>query len=497
MTTFIHTATILIVEDDQFVRQSMALFLEKCGFHVLQAANGRDGLEIFIQKVPDLIILDLQMPEMSGLELLAAIRNDLAVIPAIVVSGTGTMNVVIETLRFGAWDYLTKPFERLAILELAVNKALEKARLIKENRHYQLHLEEEVIQRTAELQLREQEAQQIFASVHFAICFVDTEMRVIRLNPAMEALVGFKSEEARGHYCYDCWGQYAGDKIRQGREKICDTCQVASTLRSGEKYSYERKIGDKIVEITTNPVWDINGKIIGAMEVADDITERKNNEVILEQHRQQLQRLSSRLMETEEIERRRIASKLHDQIGQELTALGLNLHIMGQSVPPEQRKRIDDSLELIAAMTGQVRDIMADLRPPVLDDYGLGPALRWYGSVFCKRTGVEVIVYAGIPRLPANLEIALFRIIQEALNNVIKHAHATKVEVHCSMNDNQLSLAIEDNGCGFQGMGEDVLPESQTWGLLSMRERIETFGGKLIVVSNPGSGTVVTVKVQI
>lgn len=503
----------------------------------------------------------------------------------------------------------------------------------------------------------DQELQQIFTSSPFIITVFDKEMRVLRLNPAMETLVGFKSEEARGRHCYDCWGQYATDDTRHGIERICDVCQVASALRDGEKHSYEKRIGDTIFEIVTCPVRDLNGRIIGAMEVgvditersratqslresenryrslfesspniicvadfsgikkylADlarrgvkdyeaffranpqevpacllqlqilevnqvalslfgaasqqefihrlftiigpetipstiggicamgrgepsheneiifyhlqgakiygifrwsvapgyevgyervilsftDITERKNAEDKLAQHREQLQKLSSRLIETEEIERRHIARQLHDQIGQQLTALGINLHILGQSVPPEQHQRIDDSLELIAAMTGQVRDIMADIRPPVLDDYGLRAALRWYGSVFTKRTGVEVIVLAKVPRLSANLEMALFRITQEALNNVIKHSQATEVEIYCAMDDNLLSLSIHDNGCGIQGMDEDMLPESQTWGLLSMRERIESFGGRLIVASRPGNGTVITVEVQI
>jgi PAS domain S-box-containing protein len=497
MTTSIPKTTILIVEDDQISRMIMAVFLANSGFHVFQAVNGKEGLELFNQKAPDLLIIDLQMPEMSGLELLAAIKNDISVIPAIVVSGTGTMDIVIETLKLGAWDYLIKPFEDLVVLEIAVNKALEKARMIKENRHYQLYLEEEVFQRTAELQLREQELYQIFSSAPFAICFVDKEMRVIRVNAAMEVLFGFDSKKVRGNYCYDCWGQYSRDETRHGKERICDTCQVVSTLRDGCKHSYERKMDDKIIEIVSTPVRDMNGNIIGAIEVASDITERKKNTEKLAQHNQQLQQLSSRLIETEENERRHIARELHDQIGQQLTALGINLHIMEQCVAPEQRKRIDDSLELIAAMTGQVRDIMTYLRPPVLDDYGLRAALRWYGSVFSKRTGVAVIVHASIPRLQGNLEIALFRITQEALNNVIKHAHASKVEIHCSMHDNQLSLAIEDNGCGFQNIGEDVLPESSTWGMLSMRERIESFGGKLTVASRPEGGAVITAEVQI
>jgi two-component system sensor histidine kinase UhpB len=342
------------------------------------------------------------------------------------------------------------------------------------------------------------ELQHIFVNSPFAINFLDNEMRVLRINPAMESLVGFKSEMVRGRHCYDCWGQYAKDYTRHGTERICDVCVIPATLNDGKKYSYERRIGDKILTVTASPVRDLNGKIVGVMEIGADITEKKNIENNLAHHRELLQQLSSRLIETEEMERRHIARQLHDQIGQQLTALGLNLHILGQSVPSEQRKRIDDSLELIAAMTGQVRDIMADLRPPVLDDYGLRAALRWYSSIFTKRTGVKVIVHAKIPRLSPNLDITLFRITQEALNNVIKHAQATEVEIHGSLEGKALSLAIHDNGCGIQNIGEKGQPsEFHSWGLLSMRERIESFGGKLFISSRPGGGTIITAEVQI
>ncbi len=165
MNTTLPKATILIVEDDPLVRQSMAVFLENSSFHILQAKNGNEGLALFTEKNPDLIILDLQMPGMSGLELMAAIKDDLPVIPTIVVSGTGSRDDVIATLKLGAWDYLTKPIEDLTVLEHAVTQALAKASLITENKRYQIHLEEEVSQRTAELQRREQELKVTLISI--------------------------------------------------------------------------------------------------------------------------------------------------------------------------------------------------------------------------------------------------------------------------------------------------------------------------------------------
>ncbi|MBA3005824.1 MAG: response regulator [Proteobacteria bacterium] len=165
METIDTKASILLVEDDPFVRKSMAVFLENCGFHILQAENGRKGFELFTEKVPDLMILDLQMPGMNGFDLLAAIKNDNSAFPTIVVSGTGSRDDVIATMKLGAWDYLTKPIEDMVLLELSVNQALEKSQLIKENKRYQLHLEEEVSQRTAELQRREQELKMTLISI--------------------------------------------------------------------------------------------------------------------------------------------------------------------------------------------------------------------------------------------------------------------------------------------------------------------------------------------
>lgn len=499
--------------------------------------------------------------------------------------------------------------------------------------------------------------QQIFTNIPFYISFVDKEMRVIHLNPAMEALMGIRIEEARGRHCYDCWGQYAGDGTRKGKERLCNTCQVPAALQSGEKRSYERKLGDKFYEVITTPVRDTNGDIVGAMETGFDVTERhlitqaleesekryrslfesspnilcianfsgikryltglseqgiddhaaffqthpnavatclsqlqisevnqsalslfgassqqefienlftiigpetipftiegicaigkgetsrkkelilyhlqgakfygilrwsvapgyeegyervvlsftditdrKKAEDALAEHRKQLQKLSSRLIETEELERRRFSRELHDQIGQQLAVLGVNLHILEQSIAPEQHQLVKESQELISAMTGKVRDIMADLRPPVLDDFGLQAALHWYGPLYTKRTGVAINVQVDIPRLPENLEITLFRITQEVLENIISHSHATRVEIRCTKDDNLLSLVIQDNGSDLYRKQRAEWPESLTWDLLSMRERVESFGGKLTVIAGPEGGTIIAAEVRI
>jgi len=135
---------ILVVEDDVLMRMSLVTFLQDNGYHVLQAKDGQEGLDVFRRQAPDLVLLDLRMPKLDGLDVLEAITKESPEIPVIIVSGAGSVNDAIKTLKLGAWDYITKPIVDLALLEHAINKSLERAELIQENRRYQNYLEEEV-----------------------------------------------------------------------------------------------------------------------------------------------------------------------------------------------------------------------------------------------------------------------------------------------------------------------------------------------------------------
>ena len=135
------SATLLIIDDDEVVRASIAAYLEDSGFSVLQASNGLQGLQIFEQKKPDLVICDLRMPQVGGLELIRQVTTIAPDMPVIVVSGAGVMNDAVEALRLGAADYLVKPLEDLAVLEHSVRRALDRARLMQENQRYRQKLE--------------------------------------------------------------------------------------------------------------------------------------------------------------------------------------------------------------------------------------------------------------------------------------------------------------------------------------------------------------------
>jgi signal transduction histidine kinase len=239
-----------------------------------------------------------------------------------------------------------------------------------------------------------------------------------------------------------------------------------------------------------------------------DITERKEvedeherlfKEVALSRSR--LRALGRRLVEVHEANSRELARELHDRIGQNLTALSINLDIVKSLLPsdiaPKATSRLEESRNLLEQTMDRVRDVMGELRSPVLDDYGLTAALHWYGTQMAQRTGlaVKVVEDPALKRLPGATESALFNICREALNNVTKYAQAKQVTIHLKQMIHECRLTVEDDGIGFdlQAVKADV---TQThWGLLIMSERAEAVNGSLTIRSTPGKGTLVQVEV--
>ncbi|TET51460.1 MAG: response regulator [Anaerolineales bacterium] len=227
--------------------------------------------------------------------------------------------------------------------------------------------------------------------------------------------------------------------------------------------------------------------------------ERDRAEQALQRRTKELRALTARLAEAEEEHRRRIAQELHDQVGQNLTALGINLNIVRSQLENGENgpiaARLEDSLAIIEQTTERIRDLMADLRPPVLDDYGLVAAVRWYCEQFSSRTGIETTVEGDDPdpRLPTAIETALFRVAQEALTNVTKHSQATQVTVSVTDKGNLVRLVIADNGVGFDATDT---PPRGGWGLLTMTERAEAAGGRCRIISGRGKGTQIIVEVE-
>ena len=219
-------------------------------------------------------------------------------------------------------------------------------------------------------------------------------------------------------------------------------------------------------------------------------------EAVSRQHNR-LRTLSSRLAEAEETERRRLAQELHDQVGQKLTALSINLNIIrgempAGGLPADGLQNLDDCLAesqvLVEQTTRLIRGVMSDLRPPMLDDLGLVETLHWYADQTALRTELSITVKSnGIKiNLPTHLEIALFRIAQEALANVVKHAQASEVRITVEFIGETVRLIVADDGVGYNPDRHKDPEKDLGWGLLIMAERAEAIGGRCWIEPQPG-----------
>jgi PAS domain S-box-containing protein len=236
-------------------------------------------------------------------------------------------------------------------------------------------------------------------------------------------------------------------------------------------------------------VRDEGGRPLKVVGACMDVTEQKMAEAAL-------RALTRRLVQAEETERRRIARELHDRVGQNLSALNINLDILlGHLADGELRRRLEDSLKLVDGTLQSIENVMADLRPALLDEYGLAAALEWYGKEYSQRTGIRVAVAArqGGSGLRPEASVALFRIAQEALNNAAKHSSAKRITVELEASDGDLVLSVSDDGKGFDPANA---PRGR-WGMTTMRERAEAAGGRLTVDSAPGSGTTVRARLPL
>lgn len=248
-------------------------------------------------------------------------------------------------------------------------------------------------------------------------------------------------------------------------------------------------------------VRDSQGRFLHTRATVIDITARKRADAEARLHAEQLQAISQRVVEIQETERRNLAAELHDRLGQDLAAINLNLHVIKDQLSAGSRTkvgpRLDDSIALVDRAVEVVRDVAGTLRPLALDAYGLAVALQSYGEQFAARTGIGVTVAATspVPRLQQDAEMALFRIGQEALTNVLKHANAAAVQLSLAVTADSVSLTITDDGCGFDAPSA-MDHRTRGLGLLIMQERLRAVGGSLRIESQPGAGTRVLARVR-
>ena len=324
--------------------------------------------------------------------------------------------------------------------------------------------------------------------------YVFAHQRMTKVNPAMaqqfrttrEALIGMTPAEFFRH-------DLAGG--RRGWRALFDAGHTHSITN-------ERRLDGSTMWVEGDYMcfYDADGRITGHFGIQRDVTDRTRAAEELEQSREELRALAARLQAIREEERTRIAREIHDELGQALTALKLDLAWLGQQSPKSTStsgefravdqsitKRIDETMQI-------VRRIASELRPSVLDQLGLEAAIEYLVQDASRRTGMTVTLDAAqeFPRLPDDIASHAFRIIQEALTNVTRHSKATRVDVSVRRAGGAIILGVADNGVGFV---PGSLSGLHSLGLVGMRERALACGGVLLVQGKPGEGTSIVVTI--
>ncbi len=442
-----------------------------------------DGLSKALEEGSwQLVISDHALPTFSAPEALDILNSSGLDLPFIIVSSMIGEDVAVAAMKAGANDFIMKnnltrlvPVVERALFDAGVRAERKKAREA-------LKQSEERFRRLAE------NARDLVYRLKLV-----PEQKFEYVSPSSTAIIGFTPEE---HYS----NPKLGDEIIFPADNW-----MLNALQSGEieidkplVIRWIHKNGSVIwVEQHLVPFYDNSGSLIAYEGIARDITDRVIKEDELKKSHAQIEALSGRILTAMEEERARLARELHDEVGQALTAVKLDLQLLNDrlSCTNGQDENLSQSIELIDHTINLVRRQSVSLRPPQLDDMGLMPALQDMISGFSKRTGIDVeLDLNGLSdRFPGYFETALYRCIQESLTNVVRHACANKVAVNISCKNSMLSVKVTDNGTGFDP--EKLEVSSEHIGITGMKERVKLLSGEFSIVSEPGCGTSIQIDV--
>jgi PAS domain S-box-containing protein len=348
----------------------------------------------------------------------------------------------------------------------------------------------------------------IISAIGDSLVIIDPEFRIIYQNRVDMEIIG----NHIGEVCYEAF---------EGRTAVCEGCPAEPAFKDGQIHRKERaastKAGMMNLDITVSPLRDASGKIIAVIEMVRDITDRmmaeealrashEELELLVEERtaeltklNKQLRDLSTYLQDAREKERAMIAREIHDELGQSLTALKMDLSLLMKRLPRGPRNVIEKAESmagLIETTIQSVKRISTDLRPGLLDHLGLTAAIDWQAGEFTKRTGIKCDVVFEPEEITVDRDrtTTIFRVFQETLTNVARHAKASKVSVLLKRQDGYLLLHVSDNG---EGITKERISDIKSLGLIGMRERVHYWEGALEISGVRNQGTTVSARIPL
>ncbi len=462
---------VLVIDDEEAIRRNFRSCLEDLEYQVMEAGDGREGLAVFSRDPADIVLTDLRMPGMGGLEFIAGLKQRSPGTPVVAVSGTGTLPDAVEAIRQGAWDYLVKPVSEAGELDVIIRRNLERANLLAENRGYREHLEEMVGQRTRELRESEAKLSDILNSVPQSIFWKDRNGVYLGCNEVFARAVDLgRPEEVVGKRDKDFpWPQEEADVYRADDRKVMETKQPKRHIVE----PLQRSDGTRLwIDTTKVPLLDEDGNAYGVLGVYEDITERKRAEEEIRRLNEELERrVKDRTAKLEVINKELEAfsySVSHD-LRAPLRSIDGFSHVLeenygdklndeGKEYLSRVRKGCQRMAEIIDDLLNLSRITRIELSPSTVD---LGVLAR--DIVATLQAGepqrrVEVVIAEGLKVVADEslMQIVLENLLGNAWKFTRKQPQA-KIELGVIHQEGKIVYFVRDNGAGFDMLYADKL----------------------------------------
>lgn len=467
---------LLLLEDNPADAELIQLLLERAGlqFSAQVASDEKEFLAALRNNGFDAVLADNALPQYSSIEALRLIRSTNPNVAFILVTGTMSEEFAVNIIQQGADDYILKT--NLTRLPAAISGAIDKKRAERETRK-----EKEL-------------SDSIINSLPGVFYLYDEAGNFIRWNTNFETVSGYDKTEIKqmkpGDFFEEMNKDHVLNWIRKVFEEGYSETEAMVVTKKGERIPYF--LTGSVVHFHDRPC------LIG---VGLDISSSKQTERELKQLTEELRQFSAHLDKVKEEEQRRIAREIHDELGQQMTGLKMDVSalrkgINGNLKPLEIQGKLHEMDQLLDVAVSTIRRISSQLRPSILDDLGLAAALEWQSREFEKRFSISVdFESAGETGIidPA-IGIALFRMFQESLTNVARHSGARQVFCHFDVLPHALTLSVRDDGKGFD---MEEARQTRSLGLLGMKERAYMINGRVQINTQKGKGTEVIITVPL